>query len=94
MKKLMDYCLGKTQKKQKFCHVALGAAIGSMIGVALGMIIKDKKACQKIKNTSIKLAKDAGNALCEAKKIIIHKAANCSCKKPNKEIVELFTEEE
>jgi len=94
MKKLMDYCLGKNQKKQKFYHVALGATIGGMLGIALGMIMKDKKTCEKIKNTSVKLAKDASNALCTAKKIIIHKANNCSCKKPNNTIVELFTDEE
>ena len=73
--------------------MALGAAIGGMLGLIAGMVIKDKKACEKIKNTSAKLVKDASDALCEAKKIIINKANSC-CKKPKKEIIELFTDEE
>ncbi|MBP5427029.1 MAG: YtxH domain-containing protein [Clostridiales bacterium] len=94
MKNIMDYCLGRNQKKDTFKHIALGAAIGSMVGIVAGMLIKDKNTCQKIKNSSIKLAKDASNAICEAKKIIIHKASNCCSKKPKKEIIELYTDDE
>lgn len=90
----MDYCLGRNQNKNKFGHIALGAAIGGMLGVIAGMLMKDKISCEKIKNTSAKLARDASDALCKAKKIIIHKTSSCYNKKPKKEIIELFTDEE
>lgn len=94
MKKLIDCCLGRNQKKDKFCHIALGAAIGGAFGLVAGMLMKDKNACLKIKNTSAKLAKNASDALCEAKKIIIHKAHSCCNKHPKKEVIELFTDDE
>lgn len=90
MKNIMKYCLRESLKKERLKIAALGMAVGAVLGVSAGVLMKDKEKRQKIKEGSMRIAKKAGELADEAKKIIIKTHDGC-CKK--KKIVEVYPDD-